>query len=265
MKKTLKIVVYLLIFFFGVFVGILCQKRIWSIVDPDIKIGVWELVGIVVAMLGSLGTCAAVVVALAKEKIIRLFTHPTIVASLHDEDGFDEEVDLEQKSPLASEYFCLLDVINKGNVSANECELKIDQIQYADKKGRSLRQIRDDNKPSSSKVPWEGDEKVKLQKDLRKEIVLFKIIQPNSTGTPAVGDPSNIDKAKLSLCGYELKDSHAQHGYWEVSYYLSYDSGEYYHFKIAIEWNGEWKTRQKEMKDVLIVKLLRNENISNNK
>lgn len=265
MKKLLRTGFYILLFLSGFFVGILCQKRIWTVVDPTKTIGAWELIGIIVAMIGSFGTCAAVVVAIAKERIVRFFNHPTISARLQDTDtGFYEEIDSEQSTPVSSEYYCIAEILNSGKVTANECEIKIDKILYSDRKGK-MKPIRNETGTISCKVPWDMEEKINLPSGLRKEVVLFKISQPNRTVMPDTGDSAINNGPKLSICGFPLKENKSQKGIWEVHYYVSYDAGEHTHFVLTIDWSGEWRNRLSEMRDELHLKLCKDENISNNK
>lgn len=253
--KIVKFCLYLFIFFCGLFVGIICQKNLWRLVDPSIRIGSWQLVEIAVVGLGSIATCAAVIVALAKERIMRFFAHPSISVMMHDPEGFEEHVDTEQINPSSEMYYCLLDIINKGNATANNCEIRIDKILFAESRDKQLKTIDDGNIANSGKVPWEGEERVTLFQSIPIKVLLFKIIPPNNSGTPD-NNGDNKEKAKFLLSGYELKDKYSHKGYWEISYYIAYDSGDHHRFKITIEWDGEWKTRQKEMKEVLQVKLI---------
>lgn len=264
MRKFLRMGFYILLFLSGFFVGLLCQKRIWSIVDPAKQIGIWELIGIFVAMIGSFGTCAAVVVAIAKERIIRFFNHPIISASLQNTDvGFFEDVDTEQSNPISSEYYCIAEILNSGKVSANDCEVKIGKILCPDRKGR-MKPIRNDTGTISGKVPWNKEEdKINLPINIPRDICLFKItpptVMPNSDSPIVDNDPI------LSICGFPLIDKKSQKGTWEVHYYVSYDAGENTHYVLTINWTGEWKNRLSEMKEELKIKLSKDENISNNK
>lgn len=174
--------------------------------------------------------------------------HPDLSFSLTDTDGFVEEIDSSQQNPQAEKYNCVLRITNKGTVAASSCFVCIEDISYADSKGRTLHKMKDYQ--SKMKLWWE-DTYVEIPKGLSKEIRLFNIESVSGVGTPV----ANSSSCHLELNGFKLKDTKSKKGYWEICYYIGYNNGEHKHFKLLVEWNGDWKTRKTEMKDVLRIKL----------
>lgn len=235
--------------FIGIVIGLLSTKNAWLCLDNTKVYGIWELLYYVFSIIGAIGTVSAVIVALAKETILRMIHHPDINIRFNEEFGISEEIDIEQQNPETETYDCVLKISNVGTVAARSCEVYIDQVSYADKKGKTLHPLKDYQ--GKSKLWWEAS-LVEIPAGLSKEIRLFHIDSPNSNVVPGAVP---ITACYLELNGFKLKDRKAQKGYWEITYYISHDNGEHKHFKLTIDWNGEWKSRKTEMKDVLHVKM----------
>lgn len=244
-------IVCLMSIIIGFAIGFLWQKNAWMNLDNARKSNTWEIIYYIFSIIGSLGTVGAVIVALGKEAILRHLYHPQLDIEFAEEFGISEDIDTEQQTPKTETYDCELKITNNGSVAAKTCEVIIEQVGYSDKKGRSLRYMKD-YQSKTSKLVWESS-KVEIPKGISKELRLFNIASPGSLGTP--GEESTT--CHLELNGFKLKDNKSSKGYWEISYYIVYDNGEHNHFKLTIEWNGEWKSRKTEMKDVLHVNLIK--------
>jgi len=251
MKKWISILIYLLVLVVGWLLGWLSNKNMWIAFSPEVKYGAWEVIYYIATVLAAFGTVGAVVVALFKEKIMRLLNHPDIVLTMKDEKCFAEDIDSEQQNPSSSQYRGLLKVDNKGNVPATGCEVFIEKVQYAKSRDKKLKDITDTGQ--KSKLMWDSP-KVDVPVNIPKQILLFKIDKPNAYGTPSeAGAPQNTP-CHLQLNGIKLKDNCSEKGIWEVTYYINNNEIGHLRFKLSIDWNGEWKTRKTEMIDVLKVK-----------
>lgn len=244
--KNNKFLIALIIFtlIIGWFIGFICHKNMWIAYSPEIKYGVWDIIYYFSAIISAFGTLGAVVVALFKEKIIRMFSRPEISLQLED-NSFSEEVDTEQQIPVSNQYYGKLIVKNNGNVMATGCEIFIEEVKYAKSKEKNLRDITDAN--TKKKLDW-GADKVDIPISIPKQIILFTIDTPNTYGTP---NSSELSNCSLNLNGMKLKDNHSKKGYWEICYYISNTETDHKRFKLTIEWTGEWKTRKTEMLECL--------------
>ncbi len=249
--SILKILGILLVLIAGWFLGWLSNKNMWIAYSPNMQYGIWEIIYYMASVFAAFGTVGAVVVALFKEKIMRLFNHPEIVLLMKDEKYFSEDVDSEQQNPSSSQYRGLLEVNNKGNVPATGCEVFIEKVQYAKNKEKKLRDILD--MESKKKLMWDAP-KVDVPINIPKQILLFKIDKPNAYGTPSASDEQQETPCHLQLNGIKLRDNYSKKGIWEITYYISNNEIGHLRFKLTIDWNGEWKMRKTEMIDVLKVK-----------
>ena len=251
MKKHWKCIIsFLTALLIGFLIGKFCSVGLWNYVDFSQKASPWEVFYYTFSAFGVIGTCSAVLVALAKDSIIRFFSHPNVEISLSEDDGISEEVDYEQQTPQANCYNCVLRVKNSVSVQAKTRSAVMEQIKYAEKKGKSSKEIKD-YQNGQPILGWEGDG-IDLPKGISKDIRLFHINAPGRSVTPS---EQGTDEPHIELNGFKLKDFQSRKGYWEILYYISYDSGEHIHFKLTVEWDGTWKSRKTEMKDVLNVKL----------
>ena len=209
-----------------------------------------EYIDIFINIVVALASFLAVIVALFKESILRLLNHPKLDVQLL-EDGIVEDIDREQQTPKTDSYKCLLEVCNKGNVVAEAAEIVVEEVKYS-KRGFSelepLRGIR-----GKKKLLW-NSAAVELPPFIPKEVELFNIDCPNNYGTPNVST-GNSEKIKIKYNGLDLNVKQCQKGFWRIKYYIGYKNGSSIRFILSVEWDGTWKNRKTEMKDVLKVSL----------
>ncbi|MCM1302314.1 MAG: hypothetical protein NC250_03100 [Alistipes senegalensis] len=204
--------------------------------------------GIFVNVFLTIATFLTVIVALWKESILRYFKHPQCEIELLDE-GIIENIDIDQPSPQADSYECVLKIHNKGNIVATGCEVCISEVLYSKKSSTEKKPIRDLS--GKKKLYWESVF-LDIPPRISKELLLFKICSPNNFGTPNTNLTNNC---RIDFNGVQIPLNRAQSGVWEIRYYMNYKNGESIHFGLNIEWDGSWKYRKSEMKDVLKIKI----------
>lgn len=250
-NKTFYVLGILFILIIGWFIGWLSNKNMWLAYAPDIKYGMWDIIYYIAAVITAFGTVGAVLVALFKEKIVRLFTCPNLLLTMKDEKCFSEDVDSEQQNPTSSQYLGILTVNNQGNIVATGCEVFIEKVQYAKTRDKRMKDITDAE--SKRKLTWEAP-RVEVPVNIPKQVMLFKIDKPNAYGTPSASNNPQGVRSHLQLNGMKLRDNMSEKGVWEITYYISNQETGHTRFRLTIDWNGEWKARKTEMADVLKVK-----------
>lgn len=206
----------------------------------------WDIAVKLFQIIGAIGTVLAVIVALTKESIMRWLYAPSLTVSLID-NGITENVSENQRVPVANSYECLVNIDNKGSLVAFGCKVFVSDIKY----GKSESNTKSIKNSGSKQLRWTSSG-VDIPIGIPSRIKLFEIINPNSIGTPGT---DNIEKPKISFNGLDLKSYQLEKGYWVVEYYINCKNGNAFKFVLYIQWNGDFKSRATDMKDVLKIKI----------
>ena len=208
----------------------------------------WQITYYFFQVLGTIGTLLAVVVALAKEAIMKWLYSPTLEVSLINE-GITENIDNEnQRVPEANSFECYANIENCGSLAALGCKIFISDVKF----GKSKSNLKSINSLKNKQLKWTSVE-VDMPIGIPSRIRLFEIVNPNSMGTPQ--DGLSKRKSRISFNGCELKSHYLEKGVWVFDYFITCKNGEVSKFGITIEWNGEFKSRATDMADVLKVQI----------
>lgn len=205
----------------------------------------------VFSIIGSIGTVAAVVVALFKDEIMGSLFHPQIIVNKNDEGdgtGLIEVKDQNERTLKARYYECCVQVSNTGNRPTNECEVKLIGVRYSTSNGKWKELMKD-----TKRVGWSyTEDAVTLLTDECKRLPLFRIFPDNSEGTP---DNTKKSLKRIHLFGFTLENKFQRKGQWIFSYKISSSKKEYCKFDVDVAWTGTWCDRINEMKDEITIKL----------
>ena len=239
-------------FFLGLLTGTGCLI-LWycfssTIIKEQSEYDSWQLACYFFNIIGAIGTLLAVIVALAKEAIMKWLYSPDLKVCLID-NGITEVITNEtQRVPEANSYECYIHVENNGSLAALGCKAYISGIKY----GKSRSALRSIKNLNNKRMRWMAPE-VDMPVSIPSKIKLFEIINPNSVGTPQPG--TDNQKSQITFNGCELKKDQSEKGYWEIDYFISCKNGEVSKFVAIIDWNGEFKSRATDMVDILKVKI----------
>lgn len=206
----------------------------------------WDVAVNFFQIIGAIGTILAVIVALAKESIMKWLYTPLLTASLID-DGITENIPENQRVPEANSFECFACINNKGSLAALGCKVYISDVKY----GKSKTAIKSIKSSKNNQLRWTSQQ-VDIPIGIPNKIRLFEIVNPNSVGTP-VKAATTIPK--ISFNGLELKKYHSEKGYWAIEYYISCKNGNVSKFVLTVDWNGEFKSRATDMAEVLKVQI----------
>ncbi len=190
----------------------------------------------------------AVIVALAKESIMNWLYKPRLSVTL-EEEGVTEILRQDQRVPEANAYRCYVCIENNGSFSAKGCKVNISEIK--DLKNNKPKSIRS----AIRKQLYWTSQSVDLPVGIPSRLQLFEIKNPNNIGTPNTTSDTT-SKPKINFNGCNLSDAYRQKGKWSIDYYISYTNGDAFKFSVLIEWNGEFKSRATEMKEILTVNII---------
>lgn len=245
-KKTLKWII-----------GIVILLSVAFLVLPQLLIKNWEdlsegfsnrmlILYYSFTILGAIGTCAAVIIALFSEEIKMWLYKPNISIQFKEDAGFSEIIDENDSIPIAESYRCFLQFEDQGFVNVADCSLKVVDIKHGKNK----------EKVKTIKT-WAGTKRVnpypfEISVDYPYELKILSINNPNLYGTPT----DNPHTPLISIYGLYLDDRYREKGYWEIHYCLVSRNGNSIKFKISVDWDGEFSSRKTEMKDHLKISKL---------
>lgn len=208
----------------------------------------WQLANYLFGIIGAIGTLLAVIVALAKEAIMKWLYSPDLRVSLVD-NGITEVIANEnQRVPEANSFECHVRIENNGSLAAIGCKAYVSEIRHGKSKS-NLKTVKD---LRNKQMRWISAE-VDIPVGIPSKIKLFEIVNPNSVGTPQGGVDNQ--KCQITFNGCELKNSQSEKGFWEIDYFVSCKNGDVSKFVATIDWNGEFKSRATDMIDVLKVQI----------
>lgn len=248
MKKGLA---YISLFVIGLIVGIIATILWYAYHSSEGSQGHLQDWYYVLSMIGSIGTVAAVAVALFKDEIMGSLFHPHIIAEKNDEGddtGLIEVKDQNEGTPKVQYYECCARISNTGNRPTNQCEVKLIGVKYYMSNGKCKDLMKD-----TKHVDWSNSEEVAtLLTEECKKVPLFRIYPDNSEGTP---DNKTKSLKRIHLFGFTMENKFQRNGHWIFSYKISSSQKEYCKFDVDVNWSGTWCDRINEMKDEITVKL----------
>lgn len=209
----------------------------------------WQACYYVFTIIGSIGTLAAVVVALYKEELMRWLNSPDLEYALI-EGGLVANND-SQVGAVPDNYECSVRISNKGTTIATGCKAYVHSLKF--NKNRNHERLKPDNKVQNKKQLMWTSSNVDIPVDIPSDIMLFQILNPNKIGTPQSGNANQ--NPKIELNGYQLTKDKSEKGLWEIEYYITMKSGNVSKFLLTVDWDGSWSDNEEDMLDKVKIEL----------
>ena len=236
------------IFIIGVFVGysydLLRIKNTQLLAD----LSFFEFSSLLVRGIAAVFTLLAVIVALFKEDIRKIWEYSDIQVNLSSA-GF-KEIQKKQNENISGnaletirvdQYCCDLHVINKGNITAISNEILIEGITF---KGVNF------PKPitvdiNQTKLTWIGgdEERVDLPRNTLRKSTILSIHSPESVSPPG---ETNLNPKSHIIIGKNRIINHGN-GTYEIEFIVSGNNNSPIRYLLALDWNGQWANRKMEM------------------
>lgn len=119
------LIIAVIAYFTGNFMPI---KALVPNIDWDKKISSGELFYYSISFIQAIGTVAAVIIALFSENIKGYFRKPVLSINLHNNELIEELDNNGEKNKKAKRYHNSIDIWNKGNINAENCEICIEKL-----------------------------------------------------------------------------------------------------------------------------------------
>lgn len=231
-----------LVFLIGVILGFWLHKAYFAGVDQGLLI--WSYY--IFQILGGIGTCLAVVIALFKDSIKKFIWHPKFGFELLEE-GIVEVINHHAANPTADLYKGILRVTNKGNDSASRCEITIEKIEYA-QQGSDIYDVIHDVE-GKRKIDW-GSDSINIPKGKNSELDLYKVVKATQIPQQGAEGQQGIEPEQymIELVGPKIEDRYRKAGKLRISYCFNYDDGCFRNFTLSINGDGQWRGRKEELR-----------------
>lgn len=228
-----------------------------QIVITDLKTP--EYYNLIIGIISGIVTFFAVIVALFKEDIRQLWVYSKFEANFEDDNKLSEKLKAEKRETSsesgtnhyeAEKYELIVIVENKGNMTAKNCEIYLDKLQFSGEEFPEKQNI----KITNSSLDWNGENEKKLiiPPKGKKSIMLIELVEPENQSSPS--GESRHKQSELYIGGvYNPKEF--KKGKWEASFILYSDDSKPYYFVLELDWNGKWEQRFSEMKKCLKINL----------
>lgn len=252
-KNIIKWLLYIIgiIFFLFILLGILiiaillCKTSEYKFEEHT---NPWEASYYCFTIIGTIGTLSAVIVALAKERIMNWIFSPSLEITPIDENVIASFSGQGGTTPDTYDYN--IRITNRGTLAAIGCKANISEVRY--KKSKNQGKLKTVANCKKQPLRWLAKD-VDLLVDIPAELMLFQITNPNQLGTPQA--TSLQVKPKIEINGCQLPTKKDGQGYWIIDYYINSKNGSVTRFQLTIDWEGVWNDNQEEMQDSITVEL----------
>lgn len=257
MKKLLFIFSGLFLVWLGYFIGNILPL---DYLRPKIlvkEISLNDLYTRVITTIGTIGTFSAIIVALFKEDIRRIFEKAVIKINFFDADKISEITELENASNsgmtanvTATKYESVIALQNIGNIPAKGCQVILEKVEFKGANEAEYTNLKMDGFHLSIK---NREEKSLLISATAKVFIsAFEILSPSSETVSS--DSENVSSiSQLKIGGYDIPIVDYR-GDYKVFIAVYSENASPSFFSFQINWNGNWHNRLSEMKKCVKVK-----------
>lgn len=226
-----------------------------KIISTDIETP--EYYGILISSVSAIVTFLAVVVALFKEDIRRLWAYSNIVISIPDENFVEvlktnvSDTSKDEQLLEAGEYKCNIQIKNSGNISALGVEIYLETLTFSSTAYPTSQIIETSGIP----LDWNdvSENRINLPPEGNKRLCVIELKAPESQSLPS-GENTYVP-SKLFIAGIETSPDF-KNGKWIGTFVIFSSNTKPIRIKLEIEWNGRWEKRVTEMKNHLNISLI---------
>lgn len=218
----------------------------------DTAIDLSSYLSLIIQSMVAISTFLAVLVALFKDELRKLWKNSELVVNLI-ENKITEELNQETGSEgsssdllKADKYISYIDIINSGNKSASEVELVIDQVVYESQDYPNPQLV--SSEPCTLSWGATGNKKIDLSPKSKKRVQILELANLEEQSSPDGQEKSISPTLKIGPIESPRKFIS---GKWTAECVLFSKDSIPVRFNLKIMWNGKWEQRLTEMKDCL--------------
>ncbi|MEZ4809616.1 MAG: hypothetical protein R2819_04590 [Allomuricauda sp.] len=230
----------------GYFLGNYIPIEILKPNFTDNSLSKGEYYRLAVSVLSASITFLALFIALFKDDIREQWKRPRInfvLPDKHTVEDTDTSLDAESGTETikAKRYLTRIEIYNKGNLPALNCEMYLDKLEFIPKDTSIPQNI----ECSSAPLDWNGTDSqtIIIPPGGKKILEIVEITAPEKVSTPNSQKTSN--KSQL-IIGKIPNAKDQNKGKWNAKFSLYAQNHNPVSFEIEVEWNGLWKNRYTE-------------------
>jgi hypothetical protein len=201
----------------------------------------------IISIVGTCVTILAVIVALFKEDIRKIWDKASLEVSFKEDISFNEVLDNEtigNNNYRAKKYETGLTIKNTGSQAAKSCEIFLESLQFQSDEFASHQEIQLNGKPlrwsnnsnSSILIPATGKAHVSIIEVLSVE---------SQVGNPGDANAGN-QQPKIRIGDTENPSEYTT-GKWIAKFKIYSENASPIEHKIQVRWNCRWENRATEM------------------
>ncbi|WP_421805734.1 hypothetical protein [Flagellimonas sp.] len=211
---------------------------------------------LVVQIIAAVATFLAVIAALFREEIRRLWEYVKIDYSI-PEEKFIEVLNPNignagvVSTPIEAEkYRCEIEVMNNGTISSHSSEIIVESVNFKHKDLNSSQPLETIGTP----LFWGStqEQRITIPPKGKKRIIILEVIPPDTESSPDGSETESLPS--LSIMGVKTEIVNNT-GTWSATYLLHSTNSKPKRFYVDIKWNGQWHGRKTEMNKCLTIEL----------
>lgn len=214
------------------------------IVNKDITIN--DFYTRIISVIGTSVTLLAVIVALFKEDIRKLWDKADLSVNFRDGHVLNEILDNETSSSRlrAKKYETVLLIKNQGTLAAKSCEIYLERLQFKSTVYPTSQDIPLTGQPLS----WHNNpnKAILIPATGKATVPILEIISPESQSVPTDETGTIVPTPKIKIGDTESPNIYSN-GTWTAKFIVYSENATPIEHTIIITWNNRWEHRLAEM------------------
>lgn len=239
-------------------IGNVLPIRLFNVPVDETPIRTNEYLSFVLGLIGTLVTFLAVVVALFKEDIRKMWENVSFAVEFSDPQ-ITEKLDVEEVGTSdgsttnylkAFKYQTTIVINNEGKLAARGCEMYLEKLIFNSSEQIGSKTIDVPDVP----IQWneKGESKILVPPKGKRSVPIIEIISPKKQSLP---DGKTVDEPPMLKIGSVENPSDFRNGQWIGTFVVYSENVEPYRFSVCVKWDGKWAQRLTEMKDGITIKI----------
>lgn len=215
-----------------------------TIINNDLTLN--DLYTRVISVVATTVTFLAVVVALFKEDIRKIWDKADLSICFRDDNVLHEILDNETSSSnyKAKKYETVLLVKNHGSLAAKSCEIYLERLQFKS----TIYPTPQDIPLTGQPLNWHNNSNtsILIPATGKATVPILEIISPESQSVPTEQAGNSVPLPKIKIGDTESPNEYSS-GVWTAKFIVYSENARPIEHIVTIAWNNKWEHRLSEM------------------